>query len=311
LPDDLPILRLSNEKFESMVQQLEQRTADATLSHAIFVDPALGDPFHDLRQSLAKQTFILSVPEDKVPVNVRPYLLIILPGPAGAELRVRSLALAHTEALGLAETKGARSICGWISFTGEPEPLVNALTQKATLILDETQTLLFRFYDPRVITHLRRLLRPAQFFNGLPVLRSWTYVSPGIDLEVFAPEGEMESPAPVWFMTRQQRDGVARIEAVNCVLSESPVDATHAPAIDAALLRAQQLYGWTDLVEMVAFGVVSIRCHTAFDSHPEIAARLSELKRGGESFAGWASTIDESEWRRIAAEIDKNNAQEL
>jgi Domain of unknown function (DUF4123) len=292
-----------------MARQLEQRTADSALNHAIFVDPALGDPFHDMRQSLAKQTFVLSVPEEKVPVNVRPYLLVISPDPAGTELRVRSLTLAHAEALGLGEAKGARSICGWISFTGKPEPLVNALTQKATLILDETQTLLFRYYDPRVVTHLRRLLRPAQFFNGLPVLRSWAYVSPGIDLEIFSPDGEMESPAPVWFMTHSQRDGIARIEAVNRVLSESRVDATHVPAIDAALSRAQQLHGWTELSEMVAFGVVSIRCHAAFDSHPEIAKHLARLKRSAESFAGWANTIDESEWRRIAADMNKTNPE--
>jgi hypothetical protein len=308
LLDDLSMRSPSDEKLVSMTHQLEQCNSDTALSHAIFVDPALGDPFQDLRQSMAKQTFVLSVPEEKVPVDVRPYLLMISHDRAGAELRVRSLALAHAEALGLGDATGARSICGWISFTGEPEPLANALTQKATLILDETQTSLFRYYDPRVVMHLRRLLRPAQFFNGLPVLRSWAYVSPDVDLAIFLPDGEIESPAPVWFMTHQQRDGVTRIEAVNSVISELRLDATHAPTIDAALSRAQRLHGWTDLEEMVAFGVVSIRCHTAFDSHPEIAARLLALTRSSESFAGWANTIDESEWHRIAADLDKNNA---
>jgi hypothetical protein len=308
LPDDLSTPPLSDEKHVSMARQLEQLTADGALNHAIFVDPALDDPFSDLRESLAKQTFVLSVSEDKVPVNLRPYLLMISPGPAGAGLRDRSLALAHVEALGLREPNGARSICGWLSFTGEPDPLVNALTQKATLILDETRTLLFRYYDPRVVPHVRRLLRSAQFFSGLPVLRSWAYIGPDIDLEIFSPDGEIESPAPVWFMTHRQRDGIARIEAVNCVLSESGHDASHTQSIDAAISRAQQLHGWTDLAEMIAFGVVSVRCHAEFDSHPEIATRLVAMKRSAESFAGWANTVDESEWRRIAADLDKPHA---
>jgi hypothetical protein len=309
LPDDLPIVRLTDEEFSLMDRELREWTSDDTLSHAIFVDPALVDPFHDLRESLAKRTFVLSVPEEKVPVDVRPYLLMISPGPAGAELRARSLALARDEALGLGQVDGARSICGWLSFTGEPAPLVNALAQKATLILDESQTLLFRYYDPRVITHLRRLLRPSQFFNGLPVLRSWAYVDPCIDLEIFTPDGEVESPAPVWFLTQQQRDGVARIEAVNRVLSESGVATTQAAAIDAVLSRAQQLHGWVDTPDMVAFGLVSVRCHPLFDTQPEVATRLSALKRSGESFAGWVSMVEESEWHRIAAEMEKRNVE--
>jgi hypothetical protein len=305
LPDDLLSARFPDDKFALMDRELQKLTSDDALSHVIFVDPALGDPFHDLRRSLAKQTFVLSVPEDKVPVDARPYLLRMSSSPMCVELRARSLEVAHAEALGRTQVDGARSICAWLSFTGEPEPLANALTQKATLILSETQRLLFRYYDPRVVSHLRRLLRSAQFFNGLPVLRSWAYVNPSIDLDIFAPDCEMETPAPVWFMTQQQRDGVARIEAVNRVLSESEIDPTHTATIDAVLARAQQLHGWTDTPDMVAFGLVSVRCHTAFDTHPEIAARLSALKRNAESFAGWASAVEGSMWDRIATDMEK------
>jgi len=282
-------------------EAIERQLGDPALRHAILIDPALGDPFAEPRLAEQLTTHALPLPEDKVVQDMRPYLL---PVKVGDPLLARSIELAANEADAWHVGTGmARSVCAWVSYVGDVQPLAQALGQKATLMLDETQTLLFRYYDPRVTTHLFRWLRPAQFFNGLPVLKHWAYLNAHRQLDVLSQSDEVESPAPVWFMTHAQRQGVGSIEALNMALRRMDNDPRHIDALLSALDRASVVHGLTETSDLTAFAIQAVLCHPKFDRHPEVSSALADVARHGDSFAEWLDSQDDATWQRIASEL--------
>ncbi|MEX3973223.1 hypothetical protein [Paraburkholderia caribensis] len=288
--------------------QLAQNATEQSQRVAVFVDPTLGDPFPELHSSNDIPVYRLALPEKKVPRHAWPYLLLLPADLTGQRLLERSISLAQAEVDDWKSGKGtARSVCGWLSLSGDEQSLVDALTQKAILPLDDNECVVFRFYDPRVLGHLFRYLRESQFFSGLPTLHHWSFLDVDAQLLVLPQQDPPDSIAPVWFMTREQRNGVARIEALNSVLRDFGTDVALGDLVDAALARCQQIHGWTETVDLHAFGTLAVRCHASFDKHPFVAAQIAYLRRENEAFSGWANSIEDSRWRDIAAEINSGN----
>ncbi|GAB7534796.1 DUF4123 domain-containing protein [Burkholderia sp. 3C] len=289
----------------SIIDQLSHQFA-RTGTRAIFVDPALGDPLAEWRNRDDLNIHSLRLPEPKVVRSAWPYLLEIPSDSSlAAELVRVSVSVAMTEAIEWQRGEGVcRSICGWLSCSGDIRHLADALSHKAVLTSNDTESKLFRFYDPRVLTHLFRYLRASQFFSGLPVLRHWTFLNTDAERVTLSPDGAPESPAPVWFMTREQREGIGSIEMVNRVLRGVGAHVDRSKEVDAALSRCRTHYGWTDPDDLIAFAVVALRCHPRFDEHPRIQARIAELHGKGELFAEWADGVEEGTWRNIAIELN-------
>jgi len=282
------------------------RQFDEPGPHAIFVDPALGDPFAEWRDRNDAVTYALALPETKIVRSAWPYLLELPQDQVVAQELIRlSVAVSLSEALEWQQGQGAsRGICGWLSSSGELRHLAEALMQKAVLAIGNHEPQVFRFYDPRVLTHLFRYVREAQFFNGLPVLRNWTYLNTDVELVTVSQNVEPDSPAPVWFMTREQREKVGYIEVVNGVLRNTGSNSSLTDTVDAAISRCRHHHGWADPEDVSAFATLALRCHPKFDAHPKVAEKLMELRRANESFSGWANSLEDREWHRIQTELN-------
>ncbi|SAL76933.1 hypothetical protein AWB71_05348 [Caballeronia peredens] len=294
----------------STVARLSQQFAEPG-SLAIFVDPALGDPFEEWRARAEIKTHLLPLPETKVVRSAWPYLLELPSDVDFAQELIRfSASVSMTEAIEWTRGTGAaRSVCGWLSYLGEIQYLAQALSQKAVLAPKDSELQVFRFYDPRVLTHLVRYVRESQFFSGLPVLRQWTFFNVDAELVTLSPENEPESPAPIWFMTRDQREKVESIEVVNSVLRNVGAHSRRSNEIDTAFVRCREHYGWRDPDDLSAFATLAIRCHSRFDEHPKVQTQISELRRENESFAGWANSLDVGAWNEIAIELNEQEAR--
>ncbi|MBV8272375.1 MAG: hypothetical protein JO067_08895, partial [Cupriavidus sp.] len=111
-----PALSLS-----AVCEAIKQRLADPSLHHAVLIDPTLGDPFAVQREVDQLTVYALPLPEEKATPELRPYLLPVC---AGDPLLERSIILAQEEAADWHAGAGyARSVCGWLSYTGDIQPL--------------------------------------------------------------------------------------------------------------------------------------------------------------------------------------------
>ncbi|MET3624545.1 DUF4123 domain-containing protein [Burkholderia ambifaria] len=158
----------------------------------------------------------------------------------------------------------------------------------------------FRYYDPRVFPHLRRILKAEQMGALLGPVASWTYLDPMSGWTVV--NGATE-PEAVFAVTADQHARIARIELVQRALDVLRRNGT-APRPDMpALLDAQLAKGEAHGLaggDLLAFALHGTFVSPYFDRHPRVLAILQAPRKGpyAEAVANWSA----ADWETIARE---------
>jgi len=158
----------------------------------------------------------------------------------------------------------------------------------------------FRYYDPRVFPHLRRILAAEQMGVLLGPVETWTYLDPAGDWAVI--DGVAE-PGEDFVITVEQHARIARIELVQRALDLLRRDGTMSRPDMPALLDLQLAKGESHGLsggDLLAFALHGTLVSPYFNHHPRVQSVLRAPRKVpyAEAVANWSA----ADWEAIARE---------
>jgi hypothetical protein len=157
----------------------------------------------------------------------------------------------------------------------------------------------FRYHDPRVFSHLSRILKAEQIDALLGPVRAWTFLDPAGEWRTERGAGESED---IFAVTPEQYDRIGRIELVQRALDMLRANQAATRPDTPALLDVQFAKGVTyglDGADLQAFALHGLLVSPYFDRHPRIRTILQVPERTYvDSVANWGP----GDWETIARE---------
>ncbi|CAJ6791578.1 Uncharacterised protein [Burkholderia pseudomallei] len=158
----------------------------------------------------------------------------------------------------------------------------------------------FRYYDPRVFPHLRRILKAEQMGALLGLVETWTYLDPIGDWAVV---NGVTEPEAAFSVTADQHARIARIELVQRALDLLRRNGTTLSPDMPALLDAQCAKGEAHGLaggDLLAFALHGTLVSPYFDRHPRVQTVLQAPQKSpyAETVASWSA----ADWETIARE---------
>ena len=191
-------------------------------------------------------------------------------------------------------------ICAIVECDKATHRLERHLSTRLVLPKPEGETAIFRFYDPRVLPHLRWMLKPEQLSALMGPIARWTY------LDGHAGWVTVESLNVVtedFALTDAQSKQVGRIEMIERALGTLRTSGAamqpDMPAVLDVQLAKGEAYGLSG-ADLLAFALHGAVVSPYFDRHPRVRALLQESERHAyaETVARWT----QPDWEAIARE---------
>lgn len=280
-------------------------THSGSPSLAIFIDPTLADPFGE--QLSTNGPFVrhpLAALKGRFPQRRCPYLVEV-PDAERSWLPIsRSVEQAVRESLDIADDAlHPRSVCGWIVDPGDCRAFARRLGTAAMVVRPEREFWPLRYWDPRVIGHLPRVLSPEQYAALRPCLGNWWSIDGEGELALAAAKSETTGTLPLRFEAAQWRR-LERIEGVNEVMRVaagwglSPSQDA-ARRIEEAMERAVR-HGFTADEDQRTFAVCALIAHPRFDEHPRVDEGIAKARAEQQSFADAIESFDDNFWASLS-----------
>jgi hypothetical protein len=191
-------------------------------------------------------------------------------------------------------------ICAIVESSKATGRLHQHLADQLILPKPTTGDAVFRYYDPRVFPHFRRILKSQQLEALLGPVASWTYLDLAGDWTTVSATGES---ATGFAVSVQQFEQIARIEVVQRALEMLRNNGTSVKPDTPALLDAElskgEAYGLAG-TDLLAFALHGALVSPYFDRHPRVRAVLQKSQEMpyAEIVSGWTA----SDWEAIARE---------
>lgn len=292
-----------------------QATGSSTVS--VLIDPTIVDPLaHDpcVLEALERAAVCrVDLPRmhDDIDSDATPYLLHVSDEPSAERVVNATLALAASEAVealeGIDRANHGRSVCAWILGESPPRSLANRLADAARVIRPDGLPWVLRYWDPRVLWHLPRVMPPILWSNLQHQLGQWWALDSLNRLVSYsAPAGSarpedatsMHIESPVW-------DRLARIGWTNTVLNLAfgwgvMPTAHNANRVERLIARCSSL-GFASEQDALVFAACGLTSHDRFDEHPKVAAALTQSQADGGSVQSAISSFNEDFWSEIAS----------
>lgn len=165
--------------------------------------------------------------------------------------------------------------------------------------------MLLRFFDPRVLSHLRWMLNDDQLKALLGPIRLWTYRL-GDHWEKV--EGGGKPTSHPLIIDDAQHACIARIGLINRLQSEAdeqPGGDLPAPGREIdTWLRKGQVQGLRGQKDLIGYAMDGLARRADFDHHPRIDHMISEARDGVRSYHSARRSLSESDWQVIASQLD-------
>lgn len=276
-------------------------------SVSVFIDPTLGDPLGDeaVVQEAMKAGVLMRYPlpriHDDIDPGASPYLLHA-PSEESAERAISTtVRLAVTSALeGDSPLSRPRAVCAWIVGDSDPRARATALARVARVRRPDGEPWPLRFWDPRVLWHLPRVLRSEQWQSIESALGHWFALDMGSSVKSFASyEGARGEPSSLHFDTAQWQR-LQRIGAINVALAGAwewdllPTQ-RNAERIEHLLTTCEAL-GFPSQRDGQVFVACGLTSHDRFYEHPLVASALQHAASKGEGAATALTKFDETFW---------------
>ncbi len=282
---------------------------DPTLSDALIVEPCVQEALTSGHVTHVRLPRI----HDDIDPEAAPYLLHVADEFAAERVVNISIAIAAFEAnQGASKEAPGRSVCAWIIGEENPRATAIRLADAARIVRPDGSPWYLRYWDPRVMWHLPRVLPQAQWSELQVQLGQWWALD---QLNQFVPRtsptvahkntgtGADTSPpvmfqrlridAPVW--TRLSLIGVT-----NTVLEMAwewgviPT-AANAQRIESMLRRCRAL-GFETAQDELVFCSCALTSRDDFDSHPTVNQALVAAANRKASVAEALAAFDDAFW---------------
>lgn len=191
-------------------------------------------------------------------------------------------------------------VCAIVEYDKASHRLQRHLADRLVLPKPTEGTAIFRFYDPRVLAHLRWILKPEQLGALLGPGARWTY----LDRQAgWVTVDGAKVPNDDFALTSGQYKQVERIEVIERALDAlrdhgTAITPEMPPLLDAQLGKGET-YGLSG-GDLLAFALHGTVVSPNFDRHPRVLTvlRASEKSSYAETVAGWT----QRDWDAIARE---------
>lgn len=303
--------RLALDIEDRVVLSIRTALADQKVrSVGVFIDPTLGDPLSDESavQEALKAGLLMrhSLPRihDDIDPGASPYLLYA-PSEEPAERAISAtVRLAVASALeGDSPLSQPRAVCAWIVGDSDPRARAAALARVARVRRPDGEPWPLRFWDPRVLWHLPRVLRSEQWQSIESALGHWLTLDMGSSVKSFAPsEGDRGEASSLHFDTAQWQR-LQRIGAINVVLASAwewdllPTQ-RNAERIEHLLATCETL-GFPSQRDGQIFVACGLTSHDRFHEHPLVGSALQQAASKGEGAATALTKFDETFWGEL------------
>ena len=197
-----------------------------------------------------------------------------------------------------------RSVCGWIVNPMDCSALARELGAMALVVRPDGTRWPLRFWDPRVTSHLARVLMRDQYAAMRPFLENWRSLDhEGRLVQAAVPAlTNAVGRLPLRFDSMQWR-ALQRVEHVNAVLHMAPEsDASqrqvNAKRADEAMQRAERR-GYSSDADLRIFAVCALMAHARFDEHPRVDEAIRLAQQNGLSVAAAIDGFDDEFWASL------------
>jgi Domain of unknown function (DUF4123) len=300
-------------------------TAEGTDTVSILIDPTLSDRLlveACVQDALTRGKAVrIQLPHihDDVDPDATPYLLHIEQEASAERVVNASIALAAFEASqSRAEGGLGRSVCAWIVGEANPQALAVRLANAAKILRPDGNLWYLRYWDPRVMWHLPRVLPQGQWSALQRDLGEWwaldqlnqfvSRASPATanaNASIAAERNDHLTPrthrvkiaTPVW-------ERLSLIGATNTVLGMAwewgviPTTA-NAQRIESMLRRCRAL-GFESSQDELVFCSCGLTSRDDFDSHPAVSEALTAAAKRRTSVAHALESFDEPFWAAMS-----------
>jgi hypothetical protein len=264
---------------------------------ALVIDPVLDDPLDRIRPAttVARTSWRIAHPD--IDEASQPYLLWFEHEHAHEQAINAAVEIAVEQALvARVRSPASRSVCAWVTpkrSTTAPE-LAQRWSRSAAAVDEQGLRRILRFFDPRVVSHLPRVLGSDMLSAWLGAVDVWRWIDAEGQLRSFSPIDVVSSPsslsAPMW---RQLK----RIGWINKLLIQSSEwEVRDRDALPAQLDRYMEAASEQRLVTEQDVLIFATCCHTLhahFYKHDQVQDIVRRANTGGPSFAVAMSMMDE------------------
>ncbi|WP_280541347.1 DUF4123 domain-containing protein [Chromohalobacter sp. 11-W] len=194
--------------------------------------------------------------------------------------------------------------CGWIFTQQARSTVATYISRQLAQTTAENRRALLRFYDPRVMSQLPRILQPSQLSALLGPIDRWVYLDRHGRLRCIEPHDDRRHLGSLK-LTTDQWQAIQRIGQINrCLeLCRSLPEPDRPAGVNAmridALIVAAQVHGLHERTAVTAFVLHGLTIHETFYQHP-IMQRL--LRSRGEDRPGYielTNRLSERDWETI------------
>lgn len=193
--------------------------------------------------------------------------------------------------------------CGWLVSRYPCRTLATYLSKQLSQQDREGNPALLRFYDPRVLQQLPRILDPWQLSALLGPVDRWVYLDKEHGVREIAPHRGQRHLGRLHLTTKQWQ-AIHRIGQINrCLerywaLPEEDQQASVTDSLVDNLLVAAYANGLTERTDMTAFVLHGLVSHVEFHRHPLMQNLLRQV--GGSSYIGLTNRLTDTEWEAIS-----------
>ncbi|MCK0746814.1 DUF4123 domain-containing protein [Chromohalobacter nigrandesensis] len=196
--------------------------------------------------------------------------------------------------------------CGWI-FTQQARSTVAAyISRQLAQTTPEGKRALLRFYDPRVMSQLPRILHPSQLSALLGPIDRWVYLDRHGRLCCIEPHADKRHLGRLR-LTTDQWQAIRRIGQINRCLQrcrslpeqDRPAQVDDAERIDD-LIVAAQAHGLYERADVTAFVLHGLTIHATFYEHPIMQRLLRNLAVESLGYIELTNRLAERDWETMA-----------
>jgi len=281
--------------FQFRVDDLREKLFGSRLPVYAFVDPLLDDPGAQLFAREPEKPLIHRIPLEQWGLQTEdcPYFFQVT-NTADDALEI-TLALAEAQ---LSDAEGAHSLCGWFVSDKRPKDIKQQLRMLMDYRLPDRNRWFFRFFDPRVQRHWKRIMGEA---FPLPGLAEWWFLDRHgqISKQQGDPQAAGQSPSDT------QRLAFDRVGLVNEAFEQwrgidPGLTDTAYSRLDDAIRTALGLgFSLSQVPDVIAFALHRCIVHPRIENHPRVAKWLRAAISDARSYADAAIEGDAALWKEI------------
>lgn len=306
---------MSDQDFSKQLQNLKNRlfTQVKTYGHCyLLLDPALGPVLEDdIQAADIAEEDQATILDPLLALEPEKALILLRLTTRNIELLDACVALALTSNTDMSDPQ--RGVCAWI-FSPQPiSKLAVHLKHWLNVAIPAQKRIFFRYYDPRVATHLPRILSATQISEWLKGIEEWSWVDRDGQWQTIKPVEPIENKALYLpQLDELQWAALQRVETINlCLRTLQSIEAVSPPPTQDYRVddwvSAAQTKGYTAQEDAIAYALHAWLVHPQFMEHSAVQHALIESSKNNGGLCQALAQFEQADLDRIKNDLIKNN----